>query len=309
MRHVFGPVPSRRLGPVLGIDLVPHKICTFDCRYCDLGHTTRKTVTREVFYPPEEILAECEAWLKDNDPSAIRYVSICGSGEPTLYQGLGTVVGGLKRLTETPLAFVTNGALLGRREVQEELRGVDLVLPSLDTVNEAVFKVLNRPAPSLDVRGIVSGLEEFRRAFAGRIWLEICLCRGINDAPSDLERLRDALERIRPDRVQLNTPVRAPCEDVAYPLSEVQMEMARGILGPGAEIIESYRGGGPAYGSALDEENLLEILRRHPATRSELKEFFPAMEASIDALIAHLVRKGSIYSVKHRGRSYYRAKG
>lgn len=309
MKHVFGPVPSRRLGPVLGIDLVPHKVCTFDCLYCDLGRTTRKTVTRELFYPPEEILAECEAWFNANDPSAIRYVSICGSGEPTLYQGLGRVVGGLKTMSRTPLALVTNGALLGRREVQEELRGVDLVLPSLDTVNEAVFKVLNRPAPLLSACRIVSDLEEFRRTFAGQIWLEVCLCRGINDAPSDLERLRDALKGIRPDRIQLNTPVRAPCEDVAYPLSGVQMEMAREILGTEAEVIDSYRGGAPAGGSALDEENLLEILRRHPATRSELKEFFPAMEGSIDALIAHLVKKGSIYAVKHRGRSSYRSKG
>ncbi len=306
MKFVFGPVPSRRLGTVVGIDLVPHKVCTFDCLYCDLGRTTKKTTTRETFFPPEVVCKEFEMWRAAKS-QYVQYVSICGSGEPTLFKALGDVVSELKRMTDIPLALVTNGSLLGVEEVQEQVAGIDVVLPSLDAVTKAVFTTLNRPHPSLVAPSIVEGLKRFRAVFKGQLWLEVCLCRGINDNPSDLKRLRDAIEEIGPDRVQLNTPVRAPSEDVAVPLTYVQMEAARAILGGEAEIISAYHGTTHSMDVQIDEHDLIDILRRHPATRQEIKNFFPSVGEEVDGLLSRLLSTGRIHCQSHTGKLYYRA--
>ena len=147
MSHLFGPVPSRRLGRSLGVDLVPRKTCPYDCIYCEVGPTTQKTITR-LDYQADEIMAELAAYLHQGPPP-LDYITLAGSGEPTLNLGLGRIIRHLKALTGTPVAVLTNGALLYLPEVRDELKAADLVLPSLDAAREESFRAINRPSAGL----------------------------------------------------------------------------------------------------------------------------------------------------------------
>ena len=217
MSHLFGPVPSRRLGRSLGVDLVPRKTCPYDCIYCEVGPTTRQTITR-LDYQADEIMAELTAYLHQGPPP-LDYITLAGSGEPTLNLGLGRIIRHLKALTGTPVAVLTNGALLYLPEVRDELQAADLVLPSLDAAREESFRAINRPLPDYPLSRLIEGLEAFRREYAGQIWLEILLLQGLNDSEADLEALRRALRILAPDKVQLNTAVRPGVEDYARALN------------------------------------------------------------------------------------------
>ena len=214
-KYIFGPVPSRRLGRSLGVDLVPYKTCTFDCIYCDLGRTTRKTISRQSYVSPEEIQGELELYLSvlDKKPD---FITLSGSGEPTLNTNIGEIIRRIKDITSIPVAILTNSSLLSLDEVRRDLSEADVVLPSLDAITPALFEYINRPHPSLRIEEIISGLIQFRKQYRGQIWLEILFCRGVNDGKEEIEKLKGVIERIQPDRVQLNTPVRPPLKILPF---------------------------------------------------------------------------------------------
>ena len=170
LKYIFGPVPSRRLGRSLGIDLIPYKTCTFDCIYCDLGRTTHKTTSRQSYVVSEEIQKELELSLSvlDKKPD---YITLSGSGEPTLNTNIGEIIRKIKEITSTPVAVLTNGSLLSMDEVREDLSEADAVLPSLDAITPALFEYINRPHASLRIEEIISGLIQFRNQYRGQIWL------------------------------------------------------------------------------------------------------------------------------------------
>jgi wyosine [tRNA(Phe)-imidazoG37] synthetase (radical SAM superfamily) len=130
-KYIFGPVPSRRLGRSLGVDLVPYKTCTFDCIYCDLGRTIRKTTSRQSYVIPEEIQGELELTLSvlEKKPD---YITLSGSGEPTLNTNIGEIIERIKKITSIPVAILTNSSLLSLDKVRRDLSEADVVLPSLD---------------------------------------------------------------------------------------------------------------------------------------------------------------------------------
>ena len=229
-KYIFGPVPSRRLGRSLGVDLVPYKTCTLDCIYCDLGRTTNKTTSRQSFVSPKEIQRELELTLSvlDKKPD---FITLSGSGEPTLNNNIGQIIRGIKEITSIPVAILTNSSLLSLDEVRRDLSEADVVLPSLDAITPALFEYINRPHASLRIEEIISGLIQFRKQYRGQIWLEILFCRGVNDGKDEVEKLKKVIEKIEPDRVQLNTPVRPPAEDFAFPLTLAQLEEIRERLG------------------------------------------------------------------------------
>lgn len=183
---VYGPVPSRRLGWSLGVDLVPYKTCTYDCVYCQLGRTTRQTLERGEYVPTSQILEGVEralASLEEHRGRRPDWIGLAGSGEPTLHSHLGEVVAAIKARTNVPVAVLTNGSLLWSRSVRQELAEADLVLPSLDAGDEALFHYVNRPHPDLDFDQVVQGLVDFRREFRRPIWLEVFLLGGVTDVP------------------------------------------------------------------------------------------------------------------------------
>jgi wyosine [tRNA(Phe)-imidazoG37] synthetase (radical SAM superfamily) len=295
-KYIFGPVPSRRLGRSLGVDLVPYKTCTFDCIYCDLGRTTHKTILRDSYVKPEEIRRELELTLAtlSKEPD---YITLSGSGEPTLNQPIGEIIHNIKDLTSISLAVLTNGSLFSLEEVRKALVGADVVIPSLDAVNDVTFQCLNRPHPSLNIQEIISGLIQFRNEYQGQIWLEVVFCRGINDDKGEIERLKEVIERIQPDRVQLNTPVRPPAEEFAYPLSTTQLEEIRKQLGEKTEIVSEFAASlGEEFDSVKDTE-ILNLIKRRPCTTEDISK---ALGIRMDEVVKHLDHLTKTGTIRYR---------
>ena len=273
-RHLFGPVPSRRLGASLGVDLVPHKVCSMDCVYCECGATTRLTLERAEYVPTAEVLAEiddCLAAIPRPD-----YVTFSGSGEPTLHSGLGTVVRHLKDRWNVPVALLTNASTLSRPDVREEIRPVDLVVPSLDAARPDSFQRINRPHPDLRCADIVAALEQFRSEYNGKIWLEIFVVEGINTDAAEVEALRLAVARIRPDKVQLNALDRPGTEAwVRKPAAAVLESLAAALGHPDVELVTRFRTRADAGAFRADlAEAILEMVARRPCTLEDLSASF-----------------------------------
>ena len=203
-RYLFGPVPSRRLGISLGIDLVPMKTCTLNCTYCECGETTHLTLSRREYVPLKAIRTEFLDYIAAYPKPD--YVTFSGSGEPTLNSGIGEAIRFIRlHKSAIPVAVLSNGTLFHDPGVRKELKAASLVMPSLDAASEKVFQKINRPHPMLAVDRMIDGLARFRQEFQGQLWLEIFIVPGLNDTESELTALRDAIERISPDQVQLNT--------------------------------------------------------------------------------------------------------
>ena len=305
MSHLFGPVPSRRLGRSLGVDLIPRKTCPFDCIYCEVGRTTDKTVARQE-YREEAILAELSDYLRQGPPE-LDYITLAGSGEPTLNLGLGRIIGHIKALTATPVAVLTNGALLYLPEVREELKDADLVLPSLDAAREETFRAINRPLPDYPLSRLLEGLKACRREYAGRIWLEVLLLRGLNDSEADLEALRLALRTIRPDKVQLNTAVRPGVEDYARPLDAEAMAAIAGYLSDGLEVEVVAAGNGvAAQAMAVNDALLVEMLARRPMTAADLARVLGLPLPLVRQRLVHLCESGQVAGQPYCDQEFYR---
>ena len=203
-KHIFGPVTSRRLGMSLGIDVVPYKYCPLNCVYCEVQHTTHLITERQEFFPPDEIIAEIREVL-DQKP-VLDHVSFSGAGEPTLYQGLGEIIRFLKQhYPQYKLAMLTNGVMLVDPQVAEVVRLCDVVLPSLDAATQEVYLKIDRPMAGLQVNDLIEGLISFRKIYSGIIWLEVFIIPGVNDNESELLAIANAIDRIKPDQVQVNS--------------------------------------------------------------------------------------------------------
>lgn len=265
-RYVYGPVPSRRLGRSLGVDLVPFKTCPYDCIYCQLGRTTNKTIDLAEYTPLDEVMAEVAGKLESGPRPD--YVGLAGSGEPTLHSRLGDLISELKRMTDVPVAVLTNGALLWMPEVRANLADADLVLPSLDAGDPDTFRRVNRPHVEVTFERMVDGLTTFRRGFRGAVWLEVLLLGRITDRPQSVESIAAIARQIAPDRVQLNTVARPPAEDSALPVPYETLEELRDLFSGVCEIIADVPPGSSNQGSSQrgPAEDVLALLARRPCT-------------------------------------------
>lgn len=266
-KHVYGPVPSRRLGRSLGVDALTFKSCSFDCVYCQLGRTTNHTVERREYVPTAEILDELRRKLEENDRP--EYISFAGSGEPTLHSGLGEIIRGIKAMTDVPVVVFTNGGLLWRPEVRADLRAADVVIPSLDGGDAALLDKVNRPEPSLSFDRIVEGLIAFRDEFPGQLWLEVMLLGGVSDDDASVDAIARIAERIRPDKVQINSVCRPPAESWALPVSASRLlEIQKRFPLPHVEIIAEHLDdmAHTAFRTQIREEDILALIERRPCT-------------------------------------------
>jgi len=266
--YVYGPVPSRRLGRSLGVDLVPYKTCSLNCVYCQLGPTTCKTMDRKEYVPTDELLRQVERKIKAE--AQLDFVTLSGSGEPTLHSGCRRIIRTLKEITDKPIAVLTNGTLLWQPELQEDLSQADLVVPSLDAGDAVTFNHVNRPHPALDFDRIVKGMIDFRSVFDGLIWLEVFLLEGMTGLPGEAAKIASLARAISPDRIQLNTVTRPPAFDFAAPVSEDKMKELLKLFGKNAEIIsESPATAGRTFFSGRRDE-VLNLLQRRPCTLDDV---------------------------------------
>lgn len=237
-KYIFGPVASSRLGRSLGLDLLGAKICSFDCLYCEVGPTRTLTRARKPWVPAATILEELWAWKEANAGLALDYVTLGGMGEPCLNSDMGEILAGARRLfPDKPLAVLTNTSLLSDPEVRRELLAADAVLPSMDSLVEVEFRRLNRPHPAMKLAEIAEGLLAFRREFPGKMYLEVLLGAGLNDSEENLALLKDYVDRLKPDRVDVGTLTRPGTDASVRPVDAAAHARWREALARGATPI------------------------------------------------------------------------
>jgi wyosine [tRNA(Phe)-imidazoG37] synthetase (radical SAM superfamily) len=263
-KYTYGPVPSRRLGFSLGIDIVPFKTCSFDCIYCQLGRTTNKTIERKAYVGTAELSTELKAVLKDYNQ--IDYITFSGSGEPTLNSEIGQMIQEIKKITSIPVAVLTNGFLLSKENIQDELLSADLVVPSLDTVTPEIFQRINRPYDGIEIGRIIEGLKDFGQKFNGKIWLEIMLVKGVNDKPDELIKIKDAVKQLKLDKMQLNTVTRPPSEELVRPLEKHEMLRIKELFGNKCEVIGEFVRKAKEFFEGDIEPKIMDIIKRRPVT-------------------------------------------
>ncbi len=307
-RYLFGPVVSRRLGRSLGVDMVPAKVCSLNCIYCESGATTLATLERREYIPTEAIIRELEDYLR-NRPR-IDVITFSGAGEPTLHSGIGKVTEFIKKHDpQYRIALLTNATLLPNAGVRAELRDIDLIIPSLDAADDRVLTRINRPVPGVTAEAMIEGLVAFRNESAAQMWLEIFIVPGMNDSRDHLLRLRDAALRIAPDRVQLNTLDRPGPEPWVVPAEHAALERIRTLLQPlPVEIIA--RNPAPPSGTESDsvhelEARIVALVRRRPCTLPDLVAGLGASQTDVrqalhslqqrDVLIAETRERGVFY--------------
>ena len=294
-KRVFGPVPTRRLGQSLGIDLVPLKTCNWNCVYCQLGRSQPVTNVRKAYFDSEDILAQTRAALDAHQPGQIDWITFVGSGETCLHSGIGALIRGVKALSDLPVAVITNGGLMVIPEVREALTLADAVLPSLDAGNAELYRRINRAHPELSFERLVDGLFRFRQRYTGRLWVEVMLVKGLNDSEEALKEIAAVLAQINPDEVHIVTPTRPPVETWVEAPGEDGLLRARAILGTVAKIVHPAIGAFDLSGVEDILEAIVGIISRHPMRESELKQALSAWSA--DEIY------GTLEQLKHSGRA------
>lgn len=300
---IFGPVPSRRLGFSLGIDLVPYKVCSLDCVYCQIDRTTEKSLTRKDYVCIDTILDQLQTRLAEGVQADV--ISLTGSGEPTLNAGLGDLIDGIRALTAIPIAIITNSTLLNEPEVRAQCAKADILLPSLDAVMPKAYARVNRPHETLTVETLIQGLVDFRTQFSGEIWLEIFLVEGMNTDAEHLQALRHAIDRISPNRVQLNTAVRPTADSGIMRMSPEHMLAIANQLGPKCEIIADFSKAPSTAEEAIGSEHILNLVDRHPCSMSDICSCLGLSASRAQTLIETLTSSGQVVSGQRDTTIYY----
>ncbi len=298
-KYLFGPVPSRRLGMSLGIDLVPKKICSLNCVYCEVGETTKLTVDRMEYVKVDKILAELKEFMSNNPK--IDYITFSGSGEPTLNSKIGEVLSHIKQhYPEVKTAILTSGALLSDKEVRKEILASDVILPSLDAASQLVFEKINRPNPILKIETYIQGLVDMRKEYKGSIWLEVFLLKDYNDSADELKLLKEAILKINPDSVQLNTLDRPGTVSGLHALTNEELQtVADNWNIPNVEIIASA-----SKRTTLDsfntdiEATILNTIARRPCTLEDLHQILGIHINEINKYLGTLELNSKIKSVE-----------
>lgn len=301
--YIFGPVPSRRLGRSLGVDLVPFKTCTYDCIYCQLGRTTSKTTQRKEWVPIDIVIDQ----LKTKLSSKPDYITLSGSGEPTLFSRLEELIMRIKDTTDIPITVLTNGSLLWLPEVRNDLKSADMVVPSLDAGNNQIFKYVNRPHSDITFSRMLEGLVRFRNEYNGKYWLEVFFLAGVTTPEMEINRLKTCINAVQPDKVQVNTVTRPPAEDFAEPVLQKQLQTITKELYDKTEVIADYRGIHKEEGFSIRRKDVLTLLKRRPCSIEDIAEGLGLHRNEVVKYIEELSSEGKIEAKPQNQRIFYKA--
>lgn len=303
MNYIFGPLISRRLGRSLGVDVIPFKTCTYDCIYCQLGPTIAKTAVRAEYVPLDDVIAE----LREKLAAGVEadYISIAGSGEPTLYSRLGDLIAQIKQMTGVPVCVISNGSLFWRQEVRDSVKQADLIIPSLDAAASQSFLAINRPVPEINFEQMVDGLVRLRDEFSGEIALEIFVVAPIPGRELDIEHLAGLVRRIRPDHVQLNTLARPAPGSPVQPASAEYLQKIAASIGPDTEIIATHAAPAEATKARATPDDVYNIIRRHPCTAEELATALGITDEQARANIDDLRAQNRAAAIEKDGATFY----
>ena len=294
-KRVFGPVLSKRLGNSLGIDVIPHKTCSYNCIYCQLGSEENTITDLTNYYSVDEIIYELKEALLNN--KNIDYITFTGSGEPTLYKDLKKLIYEIKQITDIPVCIITNGSLLYKQEMRSNLLLADLIIPSLDAGNEETFKLIDNPNKEIDFDKMVEGLIEFKKVFKGEYWLEIFLLKDINDNEDELDDIIKIVKKIKPDRIQLITATRRVANEKAKALSDEELKKIKKYFNSKCDIeidipniSENHKGNT----RILTEEDIVNFLIRQPDTAYIIAKSFNENERKVKELLDSLIKKNKV---------------
>ncbi len=305
-KYLFGPVPSRRLGMSLGVDLVPHKVCSLNCIYCECGFTTKLTTERDEYVPYNEVIQELKRFL--GDKPALDYITFSGSGEPTLNSRFGDILKFIKQnYPDIPVAVLTNGTLFNNKQVRREILDADLVLPSLDVASDLSFRKINRPFHSLNIEDYIDGLIEFRKEYKGKIWLEVLIIPGYNNGKEDLKLLKEAFNKIKPNSIQLNTLDRPGVIPGLKAASKEELEQIADFWGlDNIEIIAAAPSRKEVKSFRDDVESaILETIFRRPCTVDDLVKILGLHMNEINKYLDVLEADNKIKSVRQERGVFY----
>ena len=308
-KYLFGPVPSRRLGMSLGVDLVPHKVCSLNCIYCECGRTTNLTIERKEYVSYDDVTKELDHYFNNNP--APDYITFSGSGEPTLNSRIGDVLQFIKqKKPDVPVAVLTNGTLFYQKKVRTELLNADLVLPSLDAATDLIFRKINRPFHKLNIQEYIQGLQDFRNEYKGRIWLEVLIIPGYNDSKTELKLLKEAFEKIRPDSIQLNTLDRPGAVSDIRAATKIELQQIADYWNlDNVEIIVSAQERKDIKSYREDIETaILETILRRPCTLNDLAKILGLHINEVNKYLDVLEADHKIKSVHQERGLFYQIK-
>jgi len=307
MMRVFGPVPSRRLGRSLGINNIPHKICTYSCVYCQIGKAIKMQDVRQEFYNPDELVDEAKKILCNihTHLEYPNYLTIVPDGEPTLDIHLGELIDKLK-ITNIPVAVITNASLINIPKVQSDLSKADYVSLKIDTLNFETFHKVNKPFKWLNLNKITDGITLFAEKFSGKLVTETMLLKGMNDSYNEIEEVAHFLEIIRPDIAYIAIPTRPPAFSYAKAVDEEKINEAYFILKkrlPVVELLTGYEGN--AFSSTGNvQDDILSITSVHPMREDAVKQLLQKSGKQMD-VIDKLIDLKLITRINYQGKNYY----
>ncbi len=306
MKYIFGPVASRRLGMSLGLDILPAKTCSMDCVYCECGKTTRKTLKRKSLVKTEELMEELKTFLKHN--INIDYITFSGSGEPTLNLEIGKMITEIKKMTSIPVCVLTNSMLLDDEQVRMDIKAADLVVPSLDAASDRMYRKIDRPPARIKVENIITALEEFRKTYSGQIWLEILFVDGFNTKEKEVLLLKEAVERIKPDRLQLNTVDRPPLYDWVKPASLETLTRIKNMIGyPATDIVTREQSKDIPISNASEFSNtaIIKLLKRRQSTLEDIMKTLSVPESEVKKIMDSMEKENTVYRLGIDGKTFY----
>ncbi|MDD4101991.1 MAG: radical SAM protein [Kiritimatiellae bacterium] len=296
MKHIFGPVTSRRYGLSLGVDLSVPKTCSFNCSFCQIGPTPQTSVTRTAQPPIQDILAELHQWLKSKEPAD--FITAAGSGEPTLHLHFSEVLRFARNEARCRSLLLSNGSLFSLPEVRQDAALADVVKISLHAWDQHSFESISRPHPSLCFDAIIEGYRQFRLDFKGQIDLEVFIVPGINDTPDQVRKIANIAASFHPDTIMLNTAVRPPADNSVTRCPQTHLRLLAHLFTPVAQAV----GDEPAASFPdLKPEVLLELVSRHPASLRFLSTGFKKPEQEIRALLDSLASSSKLRIAEHQG--------
>ncbi len=267
------------------------------------------TNQRRDFFPPEEILNEIKGVIEvKSGLGEIDFVTFIGEGEPTLCKSIGWLIRETKAIADIPIAVDTNGSLLYREDVRNDLSQADVVMPSLDAGTAETFRRINRPHRGIDFKKVIEGMEKFRQEYDGEIWLEVMLVKGINDSEKELEAIKSRLAKIEPDRIYINVPIRPPAESWAVPPDKEAITLAHAILGDGnvVDIAAEETGEFSIEGFTNPKDAILAIIRRHPMREEQVIETLKKFEVGdVHDDLKRMEESGKIKKVKYREKIFW----
>ena len=305
-KYLFGPVPSRRLGRSLGVDIVPLKTCTQNCIYCQLGIDAETTTERKPYVPIDAVIAELTERIETGLDAD--YITLSGSGEPTLNSQIGELIRQIKKITSIPVAVITNGTLLNDPAVRKDIIDADIVLPSLDADNEETFRKINCPHSDISLQSLTEGLCKFRRQYSGQIWLEVFLCEGVNTSDDQIARMKEIINRIKPDKIQLNNAVRPVVSSKDVRVNTKKLLKITHKLGENVEIIADFsRIIGPKD-DECNSDSVFNMLKRRPCSIDDICAGLNISHSRAKEYIKTLLNKGLVREKNLSGLSFFETK-